>query len=220
MDVSTIINLSRKQTNTPAWQIADADYLTYLNITYKDIFSRLAVNAKKYTWQSYTTDVVAWQSEYIIPQPSNTQTWLKLILDCFYIHEWKDKRIPIYDASINTDYHINKNDEPYWVMRDGSIFIYPTPTTSITGGLRLEWKYIPLDLALTDTESDIKLASEYHNILVKWLNSLVFGEKQVFDKQQLWESYYLGAIQQMQTEWCFDNESGYQVIDPYLWFLE
>jgi hypothetical protein len=24
----------------------------------------------------------------------------------------------------------------------------------------------------------------------------------------------------MQTEWCFDNESGYQVIDPYLWFLE
>jgi hypothetical protein len=145
---------------------------------------------------------------------------LKLILDCFYIHEWKDKRIPIYDASINTDYNINKNDEPYWVMRDGSIFIYPTPTTSTANGLRLEWKYIPLDLALTDTESDIKLAPEYHNILVKWLNSLVFGEKQVFDKQQLWESYYLGAIQQMQTEWCFDNESGYQVIDPYLWFLE
>jgi hypothetical protein len=24
----------------------------------------------------------------------------------------------------------------------------------------------------------------------------------------------------MQTEWCFDNESGYEVIDPYLWFLE
>ena len=220
MDVSTIIDLSRKQTATSAWQISDADYLNYLNITYKDIFSRLSVNAKKYTWQSYTTDVVAWQSEYIIPQPSNTQTWLKLILDCFYIHEWKDKRIPLYDASINTDYHINKNDEPYWVMRDGSIFIYPTPTTSITGGLRLEWKYIPLDLALTDTESDIKLAPEYHNILVKWLNSLVFGEKQVFDKQQLREGYYLQAIQQMQTEWCFDNESGYHVEDPYLWFLE
>ena len=220
MDVSTIIDLSRKQTATSVWQISDADYLNYLNITYKDIFSRLSVNAKKYTWQSYTTDVVAWQSEYIIPQPSNTQTWLKLILDCFYIHEWKDKRIPIYDASINTDYNINKNDEPYWVMRDGSIFIYPTPTTSITGGLRLEWKYIPLDLALTDTESDIKLAPEYHNILVKWLNSLVFGEKQVFDKQQLREGYYLQAIQQMQTEWCFDNESGYHVEDPYLWFLE
>ena len=59
MDVSTIIELSRKQTGTSTGQISDADYLKYLNITYKDIFSRLAVNSKKYTWQSYTTDVVA-----------------------------------------------------------------------------------------------------------------------------------------------------------------
>lgn len=220
MDVSTIINLSRKQTNTSAGQISDTDYLNYLNITYKDIFSRLSVNSKKYTWQSYTTDVVAWQQEYIIPQPSNTQTWLKLVLDCFYIHEWKDKRIPIYDASINIDYETNKNKKPYGVLRDGSIFIYPVPEEDIEWGLRLEWKYIPLDLALTNTSDEIKLAPEYHNILVKWLNSLVFGEKQVFDKQQLREGYYLQAIQQMQTEWCFDNESGYQVIDPYLWFLE
>ena len=59
MDVSTIINLSRKQTNTPISQISDSDYLNYLNITYKDIFSRLAVNSKKYTRQSYTTNIVA-----------------------------------------------------------------------------------------------------------------------------------------------------------------
>jgi hypothetical protein len=59
MDVSTIIALSRKQTSTTAGQISDNDYLTYLNIIYKDIFSRLSVNAKKYTWQTYTTDVVA-----------------------------------------------------------------------------------------------------------------------------------------------------------------
>ena len=127
MDVTTIIDLSRKQTWTSAGQISDADYLNYLNITYKDIFSRLSVNAKKYTRQSYTTDIIAGQQEYIIPQPSDTQTWLKLVLDCFYIHEWKDKRIPIYDASINIDYEINKNKQPYWVLRDGSIFIYPVP---------------------------------------------------------------------------------------------
>ena len=220
MDVSTIITLSRNQTWTTAWQIADADYLTYLNIIYKDIFSRLSVNSKKYTWQTYTTDVVAWQQEYIIPQPSDTQTWLKLVLDCFYIHEWKDKRIPIYDASINIDYEINKNKEPYGVIRDGSIFLYPTPTENITAWLRLEGKYIPLDLTLTNTSDEIKLAPEYHNILVKWLNSLVFGEKQLFDKQQLMEQEYNQAISRMQTEWSMDNESFYHVIDPYLWFLE
>ena len=220
MDVSTIITLSRNQTWTSASQISDTDYLRYLNIIYNDIFSRLSVNSKKYTWQSYTTDVIAWQQEYIIPQPSDTQTWLKLILDCFYKHEWKDKRIPLYDASINIDYEINKNKKPYWVLRDGSIFIYPIPEEDIEWWLRLEWKYIPLDLELTSTQADIKLAPEYHNILVKWLNHLVFGDKQVYDKQQLRESYYLQAIQQMQTEWCFENESFYHVEDAYLWFLE
>ena len=220
MDVSAIITLSRNQTWTSAWQISDSAYLNYLNIIYKDIFSRLSVNAKKYTWQTYTTDVVAWQSEYIIPQPSNDQTWLKLILDCFYKHEWKDKRIPIYDASIRIDYEVNKNKDPYWVLRDGSIFIYPVPEKAEANWLRLEWKYIPLDLALDTDSEDIKLAPEYHNILVKGLNSLVFWEKQVFDKQQLWESYYQQAIQQMQTEWCFDNESFYHVEDAFLEFLE
>lgn len=220
MDVSTIITLSRNQTWTSVWQISDTDYLRYLNIIYKDVFSRLSVNSKKYTRQSYTTDVVEWQNEYIIPQPTNSQTWLKLILDCFYIHEWKDKKIPIYDADIRTDYDVKQQVQPYWVLRDGSIFIYPTPNTNIANGLRLEWKYIPLDLVSTNTSDEIKLAPEYHNILVKWLNSLVFGDKQVYDKQQLWENYYLQAIQQMQTEWCFDNESFYHVEDAYLWFLE
>ncbi len=48
----------------------------------------------------------------------------------------------------------------------------------------------------------------------------MFWEKQVFDKQQLRESYYLQGIQQIQTEWSFEMESAYHVEDPYLWFLE
>ena len=132
MDVSEIIMLSRKQTGTSAGQISDSDYLDYLNIVYKDVFSRLSVNSKKYTRQTYTTDVIAGQQEYIIPQPSNTQTGLKLLLDCFYIHEGKDRRIPLYDTNTSINYHVNENHKPYCVYRDGSVFLYPTPTENIT----------------------------------------------------------------------------------------
>lgn len=38
MDVSKIIELSRKQTGTSAGQISDESYLEYLNIIYNDIF--------------------------------------------------------------------------------------------------------------------------------------------------------------------------------------
>jgi ABC-type lipoprotein export system ATPase subunit len=35
MDVSTIIELSRKQTGTTTWQISDNDYLKYVNIVFQ-----------------------------------------------------------------------------------------------------------------------------------------------------------------------------------------
>ena len=218
MDVSTIINLSRDQTGTPAWQISDTDYLNYLNIIYKDIFSRLSVNAKKYAWQSFVTEVNAWQSEYILPQPSEDSTGLKLVLTAFL--DWK--KLPLYDSSLYDSERDITNpkvyEHPYWILRDGSIFLIPIPKKD--GNLYLEWKYIPMDLELTNTSDEIKLAPEYHNIMIKWLNSLVFWAKQVYDKQQLWEWYYQQWVQQIQTEWCFENESAYHVEDPYLWFLE
>ena len=195
MDVSTLIWLSRKQTATTTWQISDNDYLTYLNIIYKDIFSRLATSTKKYTWQTYTTDVIKWQNEYVIPRRENDQTWINLVLEAFY----NNNRINIYDSDIRRTLdeteEEKKNWTHYWVIRDWSLFIYPTPYENISNWLRIEWKYIPLDLALTDTEWDIKLASQHHWVLLSWLNSLVFAEKQVFDKEQLKRQEYEQWIQ-------------------------
>lgn len=220
MDVSTIIELSRKQTGTTTWQISDNDYLKYVNIVYKDIFSSLFTDSKKYTWQTYTTNIVANQSEYILPNPVSDE-WnggLKVVLNIFY----NGKKIPVYDTSLYDDFKElhDKNKEPYWIIRDGSVFIYPIPDKNITGWLVVEWKYIPVDLELDTVSDSIKLPPEDHNIIVKGLNSMVFGEKQIFDKQQLWEWYYQQAVRQMQVDGCFDNESRYHVEDAYLWFLE
>ena len=151
-----------------------------------------------------------------MPRPDSSSTWLKLVLKVFY----NNKDIPIYDTSIyeNEKDLTDKNNKPYSILRDWSIFLIPIPDKDWE--LRIEWKYIPMDLLLTDTAEEIKLAPEYHNILVKWLNSLVFGEKQIFDKQQLREWYYQQWIKQIQVEWSMENESAYHFEDPYLWFLE
>lgn len=211
MDVSTIITLSRKQTSATVGQIPDADYLKYLNITYKEIFSILWTNSKKYTWNTFTTNIVANQNEYVLPQPDVNKTGMSLVLDCYV--KWE--KIPIFDTAINTELN-TETAQTFWIIRDWSIFLYPTPEEDAIWWLVMEWKYIPLDLALNTTSDEIKLAPQYHNILIQWLNALVFWEKQIFDKQQLWEWKYRESIRMMQTEWAMENESGYPVKDPDL----
>lgn len=214
MNVSSIISLSRDQTATPIWQITDEKYLEKLNIVYKELFSRLSTASKKYTRQSYTTDIVANQTEYILPTHSDTQTGIKLVLDVFY----KGEKIKIYDTDRRFTEEVNEDKTPYWVIRDWSIFIYPIPTENIINWLRVEWKYIPLDLLITDTDSEIKLSVEYHNILLKGLNAAIFGEKQIYDKQQLWQGYYNADIQNMIIEWGSENEDWYVDEEDPMWY--
>ena len=208
MDVSKIISISRKQTNTSIWQISDADYLDYLNIIYKDVFSRLSVNAKKYTRQSYSSSLVVNQSEYNYPIPAVSDTWLKSILNV-YVNYWDwEKEAKIYNSNIDWIYEYDNKENPIVVVRDNSLFLYPKPTTA--GTFRVEWKYIPIDLALATESANIKLTSEYHDILIHWVNGYVFWEKQLFDKQWLQRQMFEEWMQRMKDEWAMETESSYE----------
>ena len=83
MDASKIISISRKQTSTSTGQISDVNYLDYLNIIYQETFSRVNMNDKKYTRQTYSTDIVASQREYNIPIADSTDTGLKKVLNLY-----------------------------------------------------------------------------------------------------------------------------------------
>ena len=207
MDVSKIISISRKQTSTSAWQIADAEYLDYLNIVYKEVFSRLSALSKKYTRQSYTSSLVANQSEYNYPMPSIKETGLKSVLNV-YIDYWDwEKEAKIYNNNIDWIYEYDDKENPIAITRDWSLFIYPAPAT--TGTFRVEWKYIPLDLETTTVSASIKLASEYHDILICWLNAYIFGEKQLFDKQWIQKQMFEEWMMRMKEEWVMEKESAY-----------
>lgn len=218
MDVSSIFSISRKQTNTSVWQISDATLLIYLNIVYKEVFSRLSVASKKYTRQTYKVPTtVVWQSEYSIPSWNSLDSeWnpisgLKLVLNGYITYETEEKELKIYDSARLNDSEYTDYENPYMIVRDWSVFIYPAPTTAKANWLRLEWKYIPLDLETTTISSSIKLWSEYHDILISWLNGYVFGEKQLFDKQQLQKQMFEEGMARMISEWWSDIENSYDL---------
>ena len=212
MDVSVSISKSRTQTSTSVGQKSDALMLADLNTVYKDIFSRLAVLNKKYTRQTYTTNTVVGQSEYNIPKPTVSETGIKRLLNIQVKYSPDSDYIPckIYDTSVAVDSEASDTNNPYCIVRDGSIFLYPAPTVAVTGWIVVDWQYIPLDLTLSTTSANIKLPAEYHDILLSGLNMWNYWDKQIFDKQGLMKQAFEEWITRMIDEWWADIESAYE----------
>lgn len=214
MDVSTIIAKSRVQTSTNVGQKSDALMLADLNLVYKDIFSRLATKSKKYAWDIFTADLVAGQNEYILPQWSATEAWIKRVLKVEVL--WKDwfENYPIFDTSFRIDQ--DWDWKPYCINRDWSIFLYPAPKENATWWLKIQWQYMPIDLLLTSTSADIKLPVEYHKILLLWLNAYCFGDKQMIEKKTEAENTYETALMRLTEEWWADIEEWYETTIPMI----
>jgi len=215
MDVSNIITKSRVQTNTSAGQKSDALILQDLNIIYKEVFSRLATKSKKYTRQSYYAATEENQHEYSIPKPSVTETGIKRVLNVHvkYSSDWNHIPCKMYDTSTGVDNDYENENIPYCIVRDGSIFVYPAPTEVISDWIVVEWQYIPLDLETTTTSDNIKLDSEYHDILLSGLNMYNFADKQLFDKKAIAKQEFEEWIARMILEWWADPESAYETTE-------
>lgn len=213
MDVSVIIAKSRVQTNTSIWQKSDALMLADLNVVYKEIFSRLSTKSKKYTRQTYKTTTVANQSEYQIPRPSVTETGIKRVLNTQIKHssDWEYIPCKIHDTSTAVDSEATDTNNPYCIVRDDSIFVYPAPSVAVTDWIVIDGQYMPLDLTLATTSASIKLASEYHDLLVLGLNMWTFGDKQLFDKQAVMKVAFEEWMMRLIEEWWADIESAYEL---------
>jgi hypothetical protein len=199
--------------------------LDYLNIVYADIFSRLSAVNKKYTWQWYTVWLVANQSEYSKPQRNtvdskgNTIAGLKLLTNVFVDYGNWEKECRIYNNLLWDDNEYSDYDNPYVVNRNGSNFLYPIPKET-TGTIRVEWKYIPLDLELTTVSTNIKLPEEYHDILILWLNYWILWQLRKYEEQAIMKNAYEEWIQRMINEWWQETESFYLEKEPDLSSME
>ena len=216
MDVSSIIAKSRTQTGTTVWQKTDVKMLEDLNLVYQEIFSRLNAISKKYTWQTYRSTTIAGQSEYKIPVADSVETGLKRVLNVMVKYKSSEdyRQCKMYDSSTRIDSLYVDSENPYCIVRDDSVFIYPAPTEVVTDWVVAEWQYQPFNLELTTESKYIKLKSEHHDILIAGLNARTFGDKQLFDKQAQSKALFEEWMKRMEREWWMDMESWYISEEP------
>lgn len=190
MDVNSIITLSRTLTHTDINQISDTQALEYLNIIYKKMSSAIIMKIDEdYFWDEFITSTVANQSEYVLPIASSTTPWFKKILRVELKYRATDSvrklvssdTIANYSQTVDQLVSSANQNNAFYDLKDGSIFVYPEPTETVASGLVIGVVTTLADLVSGWSETTIfpdnSELRDYHDILAIWMKQFIFSQQ-------------------------------------------
>lgn len=189
MTVDKLISLARTLTHTNSSQVTGIQALEFINIIYHKVaWAIISRVDEDFFWDTFTADTVANQNEYVMPLASATVAWMDKInrvevkwasTDTYTTIVWADT-LDSYkqrsDAKLQTDI---STQDAWFDLRDGSLFLYPKPTNSITGGIKINWIVTLIDLltgwaenTIFPNNSDLR---DYHDVLAIWMKQYIFS---------------------------------------------
>jgi len=159
---------------------------------------------EKYFYQTYYTDIVAWQNEYTLPVSSSTSG---NVLNVRRV-EVKQKSTDIYrkyivwdDRDLQSTDYLEKANTWIYELRWLSIFLYPTPLESVTQWMFIEWVINLSDITVSSIELDIfwwhTELRQYIQLIADWLCADLFASNRQYDDKQIAENDYQTNINNM-----------------------
>lgn len=134
--------ITRKNfTNSNTLSYIDADALNDMNLGYREMINAISARVQDFFWTWWTTNAVISQSEYVIEQFTFSDASLHDVLSIDgvsvqYTTDWDFYKLKKWDFS-GLDFDPTLYDtwwgEPFYYVRDNSIFIFPSPTIAVTG---------------------------------------------------------------------------------------
>jgi len=201
MNTAQIIAKARRQAHTNATSYTDADAIIDLNDVYQDIIWDIVTYIDEdYFWDKSTVTPPIWQSEYPILEIwvwANAKKILQVnkvfikysATDAYYT---KVTRVNPTQLTKDTQYYADNQNpaNPFYYIEDDSLFIFPTPTQTVTNWLEIFVITEPPALDINSLEADIILPKRFHDLIAIWLKQYIFGQfKQLNEKNDAYNEY-------------------------------
>ena len=183
--------------------------LILANVVYRDMINSIVTKVNEdFFYDEWLCNTVANQREYTFPVRSSLISWLKKVISIWIKYSADDEYFrmttPTKFSNLTSDptyYEENQNEfNPFFTVADKSLFLYPKPTTAITGGLMLYGISDPKELILWATEADIKIPVDYHHVFAIGLESRIYKTRQIIDKETISMNEYTREASKMITE--------------------
>lgn len=169
----------RARTNTNTGTLTSATLFLFLNERNRQFCAALQGVREDFLGERSTTDLVGNQQEYQLPDDCMRLKKVEILYDGT---NWKAGKFfdinqrPVFGVNgtmggevLPTDATTTANnysvDWPFVDVLENSLFLYPIPSATRTGGLKLYYFKRPQDMTTTAASAD--LPKEYHSYLVE-----------------------------------------------------
>lgn len=212
MNVSTIISTARLNSHIISDQLSDADAVGFLNMIYQDMAASIISDVgEDFFFQTWTRDAIVDQTNGEYPYPVSNgsaggmlrlkKICLKMISDS--TEYTATREVDLSTLSRDWEWYLTNQpiSDPIYFVADESIFIAPNFTNDRiqngVGQIKLHGIQRLVDLASTDSESDIKIPVEYHWILSLGMEQWIYRSRGKFDESRQSRSNYDHAKKDM-----------------------
>jgi len=177
MNVSEIIEQARDRTWITSSEFSDTKAVRELNFSYYKLWQEIALIDRNYWLDEWTDNLTWWVNRYPLLLPGVGTHWQIFIDQVLLKYKTTDtyhrQAQEIDWNNIGVDWWLiesrGNESQPYYVITDNELVIFPTPKVSIWGWLRLRAYKRPYDLTISSIETDILLEREYHDVLTFYL---------------------------------------------------
>lgn len=213
MDIVKIFDMAREQAGwVTSAQFPDATLLKYANIAYKKFQNALVRKVNEnYFYDILYADTVIWQNEYTLKTASGTVVGIKKIITGNI--KWKDtdtyySKLAQSSTNLSTqaidEQAADPDQEDFIQIKDGSVFIFPTPTEAVTNGIMVEAIITLDDLTVSSIEEEIfpynSELRDYHEIIAVGIVPYIYGTLKQIDLKNNATMEFYNEIERMTDE--------------------
>lgn len=141
-----------------------------------------------------TTSLVANQQDYVIPASEKVLKFHRVEVT-YDGTEWRkatpldigERHAPTNTSSISDDF---STSDPFYDLIANALFLYPIPTSNVTGGLKVWWTREIDEFVAADTTQEPGVDEDFHRMIavgasLDW--AMVFDEKKAARLQNVWD---------------------------------
>lgn len=188
----------RRRTHSNTVSYVNADLLIDMNIRYRRIITAITGKVQDFFWTWWNFDTVTTQNEYTIDKFTFPDTFTRDVVSIdsvaikfkadqeYYKLSKSDFSALDFDFTQYTDWAW----EPFYFVRDKSIFIAPNPLENVTNGGIIYGNYRPLDLTLSDVTTEIKIPLLYTYVIAEGMCADYYMSQGKYDEANQFEARF------------------------------